>query len=207
MKLLCLTFAALALVLAACGDDDSETRERSSARGQEVFVGGVKGSRAYIALLSDGRRVSGYVCDGRRVSTWLRPSPLEGSKTELVSGQGVWLGEASLSAKGATGHVEIDGERHAFAARAATGEAGLYRAVHSETGEPGSIVAGWIVLPDGSLRGAKLTFIDQESDFVVAPAPGFSESGTDFVVDLGSGSGATRVVRLEPGFIETGADF
>ncbi len=52
----------------------------------------------------------------------------------------------------------------------ATGRAGLYRTVKGEPGESGYVETGWIVLPDGSERGAT-NLVDPAGDDRTEPAP------------------------------------
>ena len=56
----------------------------------------------------------------------------------------------------------------------ATGKAGLYRFVTGKIGKTRARESGWVVLPDGSRRGAT-NFIDPIGGFVrVKPAPRLS---------------------------------
>lgn len=200
---------AVAFIGTGCGDDEADSEPQASAPAQAAagtYVGMVERSDAYLALISDGERVAGYLCDGKELSAWLSPIALEEGAAELRSRVGERLGEVSFSGEGAAGEVELAGEPHQFALEPASGEAGLYRAVVGDPGEPGSVEAGWIVLADGWLRGAKKSFIAEETDVVVAPAPEFNDSAGDLAVDLGAGTGTTEVRKLDANFMETGAD-
>ena len=199
---------ATALVALGCGDDGSEEASTADAPvpSDVTYVGAVQKTDAYIALVSDGERVAGYVCDGKGTSAWLEPAPLGGA-VELRSRRGEALGEAAITGNGASGTVELVGETYRFEALPASGEAGLYRAEKGEPGELGYVEAGWIVLADGSVRGAKNGFIDQEGNLVVESAPKFIDSESDFVVDLGTGTGTSRVQKVDAGFIDRESDF
>ena len=68
-----------------------------------AFVGKVTGSRAYVALVSDGRQVSGYVCDGEKVSRWLRPAAIDDDTATLRGRDGSVLGSVRRDGGRASG--------------------------------------------------------------------------------------------------------
>jgi hypothetical protein len=141
----------------------------SAQRG--VFVGRVQGSRAFVALVSNGRRLGGgYVCDGRKVAIWLRRRPLRNRRAALVTRKGTKLGRATFARSGAAGTVFVDGFPHRFRAVRAIGKAGLYRLQRGRLGKRASRESGWIVLPNGSRRGAT-NLVRRRSVLVVKPAP------------------------------------
>lgn len=170
--------ALLAVAVAGCGGGN----ENKGAAQNGTYVGKVKGTNAYVALVSDIKTIAGgYVCDGKKVSTWFGKASVTDSKTKLASRQGAALGEATLSGDHASGQVSIAGQRHAFSARLASGKAGLYRKANADPGEPGFNKpgfreTGWIVLPNGSLRG-DTNLIGSNSLLVIQPAPS-SPKGT-----------------------------
>jgi hypothetical protein len=144
--------AALSFVTVGCGGDgDGET---SAAAG--TYVGTVDGTDAYIALVSDGKQVSGYLCDGTpkavKVCRWLDNAEVTGQNAALGERPRRFLVEARLADE-ATGEVETYPQAHSFTAEAASGDAGLYRAIKGKVGEVGTVEAGWIILNDGSQRG------------------------------------------------------
>jgi hypothetical protein len=111
-----------------------------------VSVGRVQGMEAYIAVTYDGKRLWAYACDGsaRRPATksaWFE-APWDGRAPITI----VSTGGAKLRVE----HVHADGRisgrlgGHRFTVSPATGPAGL---VEREG-------AGWVVLGDGSIRGA-----------------------------------------------------
>jgi hypothetical protein len=182
---------AFAAALPACSGDDKASKSGRGGAPEGAFVGTVKGSDAYVALVSNGDElVAGYLCDGKTVSTWLERSRVQDGRAELRDREGARVGEVELERGGASGEVEVGGRSLAFSAVPDVGGAGLYRETAGGPGEPGFTETGWIVLADGSARGATTKFIDQESDFLVEPAPP-------------RGSGATKVT---PGFTESGTD-
>src|SRR3989442_11326316 len=66
----------------------------------------------------------------------------------------------TMSQDKASGHVAIAGKDDTFSTVFATGDAGLYRAAKGIPGQTGSVEAGWVVLADGSQRGAINSFIN-----------------------------------------------
>jgi hypothetical protein len=164
------TLALAAVGLAACGHDTGGG-DHPAATARGVDVGRVDGSRAYIALVSDGRRLGGYLCDGRTLSVWLEPTRLDDGHAKLRSRRGGALGDVALGASSGRGTVRLGGVAHAFAVSRASGRAGLYRAVAGRAETRGAVEAGWIVIADGSVRGAANRFIDPNSNPIVRPAP------------------------------------
>ncbi|MCA1650157.1 MAG: hypothetical protein LC753_07690 [Acidobacteria bacterium] len=102
--------------------------------------------------MSDGERLIGYVCDGDVVSVWFEGT-VDGDSIRLSSGRGDLLGEGTIS-DDASGEIEIQGENRAFNAPRVSGDAGLYRAVVGDASNERIVEGGWIVLPNGSQRGA-----------------------------------------------------
>lgn len=149
---------ALTVVLPAAGcGDDGGAAPAGETTAEGTFVGTVDGTDAYIALVSDGERLAGYVCDGKAgagsvsVSTWFTSN--SGSE-RLLARDGTQLGDAVLASDGASGEISIGESSYEFEAVPASGDAGLYRGVRGELGEPRSVEVGQIVLADGSFRGA-----------------------------------------------------
>ena len=150
--------------LAGCGDEAQDAAAREG-----TYVGQVRESHASIALISDGDHLGGYLCDGMHVSVWLKGDVTE-DQARLVSRRGLAVGEVRFAREQAEGHVVIDGRRRPFDTRLARGQAGLYRPVTGEPGELGSAEPGWIVLPDGSERGAT-NLVDPSGGETIGPAP------------------------------------
>jgi hypothetical protein len=118
-------------------------------------VGRVDGTRAFVALAFDGRRLSGYVCDGtaRRAATiaqWFEAGWDGRSPLTLVR-KGIELRIDRVFADGhVRGHVQAFSGPHAFTVAAAPEPAGL----QVGTDATRRVRATWIVLGDGSIRGA-----------------------------------------------------
>jgi hypothetical protein len=120
-----------------------------------TFVGRVPGSNAYIAILKDGRHIGGYVCDNGSVSRWLKSSRLRDGRAPLRAGTaGERVGSVRIASRQATGTIEVRGRKRRFrATRIRRGrDAGLHFAIGKQANR--LLVAGWILHPDGSQRGA-----------------------------------------------------
>jgi hypothetical protein len=119
-----------------------------------TFVGRVQGSDAYIAILKDGRKIGGYVCDSGSVSRWIEYSWLRDGRAPLRAGTtGKRLGRVRIAGRRATGNIELPGGKRRFAARRIRErDGGLHFAIGKQTNR--LLVAGWILHPDGTQRGA-----------------------------------------------------
>ena len=194
---------AAAVVLAGCGDDADNASQPAQAKPMAelkgAFVGKVDGTEAYVALVTDGNRVLGYVCDSKKLSRWIAVATIRDGTAVLNSRTGDELGEAMISAGRVSGTVTIDGEPHAFRAQQAAGEAGLYRAarVDREDGKlrEGEIEAGWIVLPDGTQRGA--TNVGTTSTVLVKSAPRLTLSATNVNLNVAGTSLKTALTDIQ----------
>lgn len=173
-----------------------------------VFVGTVEGTDAAIAVVMDGRTVLAYVCDGTPagLATW---GWFVGDHTdqhlELVATNGAVLlldlaGEAPAGTL-----ITRTGARHGFATEPARLPAGLWRAQGLVNGEP--VLAAWVVLNDGSQRGAQLRsgsaqpvgFIDPTADNFIDPT--FDDFRPQ-LVNVGGGTLQARPV----GFVDPTTD-
>jgi hypothetical protein len=120
-----------------------------------AFVGAVN-ERLFIAVALAGpdhtsgqRQVRVYLCDSDQVSVWLSGEMSGDAVTLAVEDSRVELVTTEDSVSGTV--ILAGGQPQPFTAVPAGGEAGLYRA--EETFDEGHVVAGWIVLHDGSQRG------------------------------------------------------
>ena len=153
--------AAVALLgLTGCGSGDpEESAPPPAAATSRSYVGRAAGSEALVAVVTDGARVLAYVCDGMpgapsgtapTIQAWFN-GPSDGISVDVTQPAGRL--QLELTDAAMTGTVTLAGGRTlAVNGRAATGDAGLYRA---ETPGPGGApaVAGWILAADGTQRG------------------------------------------------------
>jgi hypothetical protein len=141
---------ALAVVtgLVLCGGPPAH------AASATTYVGRVRGSDAFVAIVKDGRDVAGYVCDNGTISRWVQPTRLRHDRASLTAGvTGQHLGSVQLSRRSARGTVLLGAQQIAFSARQAAGrKAGLFAGVTKQANRV--LVAGWIVRPNGTQRGA-----------------------------------------------------
>jgi hypothetical protein len=192
-----LPVVAIGLLLAAAAMGDARPGAPSRAATfvgvpQFGYVGKVDGTRAYVGIIARGHAVTAYVCDGRTLARWFNGS-VRGTHASLRSSSGGRI-EVDL-ADGARGVLTIPGRKDAsFAAVAARGRAGLFRAERSVTGsgKPGRVLSGWVRLNDGSVRGASLinsfrvlrpspgvvALLQAEGEAQVVPAPGVPNLAT-----------------------------
>ena len=203
-RLLSAVAVTAAVVLAGCGDDDADTsvepaQATTAVAAKGAFVGKVDGTDAYVALVSDGSRVLGYVCDSKKLSRWIDVSTIRDGTAALATRTGDDLGEAMISGSRASGTITIGGQPHAFRAAPASGKAGLYRAarVDREDGKLGNgeVEAGWIVLPDGTQRGATNT--GTTSTVLVKSAPRLSLSASSVNINIAGTSLKTALSDVQ----------
>jgi hypothetical protein len=135
-----------------------------------IFVGPVEGSDAYIAVAKDGRKIGGYVCDDGTVSRWIEYRWLQHGRAPLVAGTtGETLGSVRIAGRAASGTVSVGGQELPFHARRVHGrDAGLYFAAGTQMDRV--LVAGWILAPDGTQRGA-VSRLDTRTLRPLAPSP------------------------------------
>lgn len=119
-----------------------------------AFVGQVQDSQAFIAFQVSDSQVRVFVCDGTKTSIsywdWFTGQFANGS-LEVTAADGEKL-SAQLEDNGITGTVTLkDKKPHKFTASRASGTAGLIRTEFTMDGV--DYVGGWIVLPDGQVRG------------------------------------------------------
>lgn len=119
-----------------------------------TFVGRVQGSDAYIAVLKDGRKIGGYLCDNGTTSRWIEYRWLRNGVAPLVVGtSGERLGSVRIRGRSATGTVLVGGQKRRFRATLTRKQdGGLHFAIGKQPDR--LLVAGWILLADGSQRGA-----------------------------------------------------
>ncbi len=141
---------AVAIVMSVGGVD--ATNDVAAA---ETFVGRVDGSNAYIAISKDGRKIGGYVCDDGTISRWLKYTWLDKGRAPLVAGTtGDDVGFVDIAGSKATGVIRVGDQELTFRGERvhAGDDAGLYFAIAKQPDR--LLVAGWILHPDGTQRGA-----------------------------------------------------
>jgi hypothetical protein len=187
--------AGVALLLASatgCGDDDDDNDSDRENRPEPVagtFVGKVRDSEAFVAVVAappakgeDRRDVTAFVCDGKELCALFAGSSAGNSYTaESADGDGNTKGR--LSGKAATGTVDVpDAEMGRYSASGATATAGLYDLTVSPKGRvtgasaAGVGLTGSVTLPppgDGRLRLADRSRLR----FTVTEAPAADAAG------------------------------
>ena len=160
MTRMALATMALTLVTAGCnGSDSGEGSGGGEKAGAKAvtgsFVGNVDGTDAYVGIVvaRDGD-VFGYATDGVT-----NPDHLDGAlggrrdDSARLGNDGGAVLEAAFEGSTVTGTYTRPGyEPWTFTAERAKAPAGLYR--DEQTFDDGLYVGGWIVLPDGTHRGA-----------------------------------------------------
>jgi hypothetical protein len=152
-----LTLALLASIACGGGGSSSGTGAGSSSGGSggstNTWVGQLAESDAFIAIMKEGTQHLIYITNGKDVSVWF-----EGNASGAVVGYFTFYNDEGGSiinnpaGDGFGGTVTIaPGQHFKYSTVPAKGDAGLYRAKDA-TGE-----SAWIVLADGSFRGAKLS--------------------------------------------------
>lgn len=120
-----------------------------TANRKAVFAGKVVGGKATLAIsVKDGQAVA-YFCDGDRTEAWMR-GPATGGDLDLKGAPGGTL-TGTFGRTKAAGTVTAGGQQWKFEAPAVTSPAGVYQG--SVTVQGARLVAGWIVLPDGTQVG------------------------------------------------------
>ena len=197
-------FAGLlvAAVIAGCGGDDGGGGGEAAATDLAVgsFVGLVDDTDAYIAVVSDGEKLAGYVCDGKTVSVWFKGEISDDAAT-LRARTEQELGEVQFLGDTADGEIAIDGQRRSFSAEIAVGDAGLYRAFNEDT-QAGTVEVGWVVLNEGSQRGAT-NFVDPiASERAVEPAPFIDPINQNVNVTVGGNAIELAQTQVGPMLID-----
>jgi hypothetical protein len=195
-----LAFVALA---AGCGSTKPEhpahaaARPAPSAAHPASYTGPVTGTRALVAVLSDGRAIRAYACDDGHHAHWFTGHLQDGRATLHARDHHATL-TLALSADRATGTLTQDGRAHPFTAARASGRAGLYRAA-AHTKADRLVEAAWVLDDQGrTQRGVELG-VKQGSivHFVRAAPPLDPRAATVTLPD----AGPVAVTKLEsPGF-------
>ena len=127
-----------------------KAQTQATQRVKGSLVGRVRGSDAFIAVVTDGSRAVAYLCDGKFVGQRFEGT-VERGRIELASRDGERL-VATLTPGAVRGSVRLArGKPLAFRAVRAKGPAGYYRAARKVGGS--TVTAGWVVLANGDQRG------------------------------------------------------
>jgi hypothetical protein len=145
-----LATALLALAIGGCNSGDDKTAERKTVGGS--FVGTVAKSDAYVAIVGGptGDTLA-YVTDGAYSVDWV-DGTRQGDSARLSNEGGATLAAKFGRGIGTGSFTRPGYEPLSFTARPGDAPAGLYRAI--EDFADGRYVGGWVVLPDGTERGA-----------------------------------------------------
>ena len=162
--------------LAGCGgDDDDDERDKRPRPVAGNFVGEIRGTNAFVAVMTppprrggDRRAVNVYVSDGRRLSERFRGTLTSNSFT-TKSDDGDAEAKGELRRDGVTGTIKLPGRRETarYQAERATGGSGLYNLTVSSGGKlRGTSAAGLLLKGDSTLprpgRG-RLKLVDGRS--------------------------------------------
>lgn len=114
-------------------------------------VGKVRGTEAFLAVMSDGKRLHAYACNGsaRRlptISAWF-DAPWDGRSRISVTSGGV---ELEIERVHTDGRISGRLDGHRFSLRPATGPAGLYDSNDGTTRKTS------VVLANGDIRGVTI---------------------------------------------------
>jgi len=161
----------------SAGPSPAASASKPPAAGRKaVFAGRVVGGKATVAIsVKDGRAVA-YFCDGNRTEAWMR-GPATGGDLDLKGAPGGTL-TGTFGRNKAAGTVTAGGQKWQFDAPLVTAPAGVYRG--SATVQGARVVAGWIVLPDGTQVGVATV------DGVPGPAPRFDVDAKTATVEGGT---------------------
>jgi hypothetical protein len=196
---------ALLALLAGCGDSDPD-RARTTARlappAPGTYAARVPGTQAYVAAVIDRDSVAGYLCDNGHTSAWFAARPHRDGRARLASRTRRATLALAPTATGLQARVRLpDGSARTVTLVRQTGRAGVYRATATTPG--GGLQVGWIVLADGSQRGATTQFAGKSIDLArpaqTTAAPTLNTAtGT---VKLNTAGTVTATKLTQPGFM------
>ncbi len=150
----------------------------------DQWAGPIEGTEAYISLFTlNNKRAGAYLADGADIATLVLGKRV-GDELDLRPTEGTSV-TATIDGDTVTGTVEFDGAEYPFTAEESTGDGGWYRGRKRIDGA--TVAAGFIVLEDGTYRGAI-----REDDEVVA-TPDFDPD--DLTLDLPDG-GTIKVLPV-----------
>jgi hypothetical protein len=145
-----LAAALLALLIAVTGSAAASAQAHTA--GHAGYVGTVRGTSAFVAVVERGSRLTAYVCNSRKIAQWFKGTVSAG-RSKLTS-RGGYVLQIRFGHDQATGSLRFPGTAgavHHFTAVRDTRPAGLWRG--SKTVDGKHFVGGWIILRDGRQRG------------------------------------------------------
>jgi len=198
--------AILPTVLAACAAGDHEpATARAPVPAAGTYAGPIPGTKAYLAVVLDRDRAAAYLCDDGTTAAWFPNRPHRGGAVELRSRSR--RATLSLQPTGSVLRARVqlpDGIVRALTLTYQRGRAGIYRA--TALTRRGALEAGWIVLADGSRRGAVNSFIDPLDDLARPAQTGAApplETATGTVKFAVPGAGTAAAAKVtQPGVID-----
>ncbi len=154
-----LAFGVVFAFLATACDDSGDTTAASTTRPttppatyQGTYTGTVPGSADYVGIVvGPGGDALAYVCDSGDSVDWVN-GRLAGGRASLVNDGGATLDVQFTGHRASGTFKRPDSPPLRFTATPAGEPAGVYRAAASFA--DGDYLGGWVVLPDGTQRGA-----------------------------------------------------
>ncbi len=138
------------------------------------FVGQVDRTEIYIGATTTGGLAQIYLCDGQEIAIWLR-GIVDGSTITADDGDVSLV--ATISEASLTGSVALRGVSHLFDAVRSEFPADLWESL-SLAGDGQLVRGGWIVLDDGTQRGAVKQGVTIVSTPTLDPATGSASAGS-----------------------------
>ncbi len=156
MTRIALAVMAVALVTAGCDDEGGGEKTDKEAELETIsgsFVGTVEGTDAYVAVIvAPDEDAGAYVTDGASSVDFL-DGALQADDTARLGNDGGAVLEVTFDDLTASGTFTRPGiEPHNFTAEKEPAPAGLYH--DQQFFDDGEYVGGWVVLGDGTQRGA-----------------------------------------------------
>lgn len=116
------------------------------------YTGQEGAGSTFVAIVVNNSEALAYVCDGDQVAQWFPGIVTADGRLALTSSE-QWTLEATLDGANVMGHyTSAEGQKVAFTAGPASGDAGLYRTEFERGGV--AYIGGWVVREDGEQRGS-----------------------------------------------------
>ena len=189
----------LSIVVAAMGIGSTAVARSVAAQRQTdgEFIGRTDNPDLFVGVITDGANVFAFVCDGTEAGVsrwgWFRGTASQGD-AQLTDANGNALA-IRLTGDAVAGSVTFgDGVTNSFQLEKAVREAGLFR-LETTVGND-TVVGGWIVLPDGDLRG-------QLQRRPVMAAPAQTAGGSSAFIGTGNFNPQTGTASIKDGTSNT----